>query len=105
MRKVFLRLSAGPTQLWTELFDKERAFPSSHYVARGTNHDSYIVVDCVPEEIEKYHLSDLKEDVANVNMKFRSCAKVEADRKRASDEAKAKEEEQIKDLRKKLDFS
>ena len=28
---------------------------------------NFIVVDCVPEEIEQYHLRDLKEDVAKTN--------------------------------------
>lgn len=105
MRRVFLRLSGEPPQLWAELFDREREFPRHTMWREAHVSGNHIVVDCVPEEIEKYHLSDLKQDVANANMKFRSWSKIAADRKRALDEAKAKEEERTKDLRKRLDFS
>jgi len=31
----------------------------------------FIVITCTPEELEKYHLDFLKEDVKNTNKKFR----------------------------------
>ena len=33
--------------------------------------DNFIVIHCVPEELEKYHVSDLKEDIVNANTKYR----------------------------------
>ena len=31
----------------------------------------YVVIHCVPDEIKKYHLNDIKEDVTNSNQKYR----------------------------------
>jgi hypothetical protein len=64
----------------------------------------YIVVDCVPEEIERYHLKDLKEDVANANAKYISyLQRMEAQNERQQKE-EAAEKEKLANLKGKLKF-
>lgn len=104
MRHMFLRLSASPPADWIALFDHERSFPRHSMWRRAWVEQDCIVVDCVPDEIEQYHLKDLKEDVSNANLKYRIHLKRVADereRMRAREEEEAAELEALKG---KLDF-
>lgn len=70
LRLMYLELSESPPHPWTLLFDQERAFPRHSMWRDARIEGRYIVVDCVPEELEKYHLQDLKQDVLNSNQKY-----------------------------------
>lgn len=72
MRLMYLTLSHNPPSRWATLFEQERRFPRHNMWRRAWLDGKYIVVDCVPEEIEQYHLNDLKQDVANCNQKYRA---------------------------------
>jgi hypothetical protein len=62
----------------------------------------YIVLDCVPNEIEKYHLNDLKLDVQNTNDKYKEHLR-EKEREQINKE-KVKEKDDISNLRNRLKF-
>ncbi len=65
LRHIHLTLSDTPPREWIEFFNQERSVPRQlwrHAWIEGR----YIVVDCVPEEIDR-HLSDLKEEVESAN--------------------------------------
>ena len=68
---VYLELSAHPTQEWVQIFDAERQFPRHTMWRHAWIEGQYIVVHCVPEEVKKYHLRDLKQDVEHSNDKYR----------------------------------
>lgn len=68
---IYLELSAHPPQEWVQIFDAERQFPRHTMWRHAWLEGQYIVVHCVPEEIKKYHLRDLKQDVAQSNDKYR----------------------------------
>jgi len=63
-----------------------------------------IVVDCVPEEIEKYHLSDLREDVANTNQKYREYLVDAAAAKENEQNERDLEAKRLEDLKSRLHF-
>lgn len=64
---IFLKLSQTPPPIWQSYFKDSRKV-SRHPRWRNAWIDrKFIVVECMPEEIEKYHLNDLKQDVAQAN--------------------------------------
>lgn len=104
MRLMHLTLSKSPPSNWSTLFEQERQFPRHNMWRRAWIEGRYIVVDCVPEEIEQYHLADLKQDVANSNQKYRTwLAQSAAASDRKQQEEKA-ERERIAALGSKLKF-
>jgi TIR domain len=68
---IYLTLSSYPPQEWVAIFDAERRFPRHTMWRKAWIEGNSAVVYCVPEEIKKYHLRDLKEDVATSNLKYR----------------------------------
>ncbi|MGP1665362.1 MAG: toll/interleukin-1 receptor domain-containing protein [Rhodanobacter sp.] len=68
---VYFTLSAYPPQEWAEIFDAERRFPRHTMWRKAWVEGNCIVVYCVPDEVKKYHLRDIKEDVISSNAKYR----------------------------------
>lgn len=68
---VYFTLSAFPSQEWADIFDAERRFPRHTMWRKAWVEGNCIVVYCVPDEVKKYHLRDIKEDVASSNSKYR----------------------------------
>jgi len=64
----------------------------------------YIVVHCVPDEIEKYHANDLKEDVTNSNLKYRQYLTEEAQKEAKKADRALSERNQLKELKQKIRF-
>jgi hypothetical protein len=71
LRLMHLSLSANPPDEWTQIFDQERGFARHTMWREARIEGRHIVVDCLPEELEQYHLRDLKQDVATTNGKYR----------------------------------
>ncbi|MDD5131306.1 MAG: toll/interleukin-1 receptor domain-containing protein [bacterium] len=72
---VYLKLSQYPPSEWVEYFDAERQFPRHTMWRRAWIEGNCVVVHCVPDEIAKYHLKDLKQDVQNANAQYREYLK------------------------------
>lgn len=104
MSLMYLRLSDLPPKEWMQFFKAERQFPRHSMWRRAWIQGSTIIVDCVPEELERHHLKDLKEDVANANAKFRTYLAREEHRAQAAAEVKQRERERIEQLRDRLNF-
>jgi hypothetical protein len=105
MRNIHLRLSASPPGEWIQIFDGERSFPRHSMWRAAEVNVNHIVVDCVTEEIEQYHLRDLKEDVANANKKYRHFLTQVAQQQQQQQKAQTAEREQLEQLRERLDFN
>lgn len=105
MRNMHLRLSASAPQEWIEIFEGERAFPRHSMWREAHVSGNHIVVDCVPGEIEQYHLRDLKTDVANTNQKYRDYLSRVAQVDEHQRQATADEQQRLTELRDRLDFS
>jgi hypothetical protein len=103
LRLMHLTLSDSPSGEWIEFFDQERSFPRHTMWRRAWIAGTNIVVDCVPEEIER-HLGDLKEDVANANRKFIEWAKKQGEEMMRQVEEERKERERIQGIANRLKF-
>jgi len=104
LRYMYLKLSGSPPSEWSEIFRAEREFPRHTMWRRAWIQGDYIVIDCAPDEIEKYHLRDLKQDVDNSNRKYKDyLALVERKRESARNE-KEEEKKKLNDLKNKLNF-
>ncbi|WP_293367485.1 toll/interleukin-1 receptor domain-containing protein [Nevskia sp.] len=68
---VYFTLSAYPPQDWGDIFEAERRFPRHTMWRKAWVEGNSIAVYCVPDEVKKYHLGDIKTDVASSNAKYR----------------------------------
>jgi hypothetical protein len=71
LRYIHFRLSQTPLPIWQSYFKEARKISRHPHWRQAWIDRKYIVVECLPEEIEKYHLRDLKQDVALVNQRTR----------------------------------
>jgi hypothetical protein len=104
LRLMYLSLSETPPHVWCQIFTAERQFPRHSMWREAWADGAAIVVDCVPEEIEQYHLRDITQDVANTNAKFREFLAQEARKTAAVQEAEQRERERIEQIKKRLKF-
>src|SRR5271170_5682324 len=72
LRYIYLRLSQTPPPLWQKYFAESRKIARHARWRQIWIDRKYLVVECVPEEIETHHLNDLKQDVAQANERCRS---------------------------------
>ena len=104
LRLVYFPLSAEPPQVWKDLFDAERQAPRHKVWRRAWIQFDAIVVDCIPEELEEYHLPDLKQDVASSNTKFREYLLQEAQRAALAEQEAQRDRERMKQINERLLF-
>ena len=103
-RRLYLKLSGVPPPEWVKIFEQERRFPSRPIWRNAWVVGPYIVIDCVPEELEQFGLNHLKEDVANANNEFlESSARDEADHLREFQKKQATRK-QLEEVRARLKF-
>ena len=103
--QVYFRLSSTPPPEWQEIFEAERRFPRHTMWRRAWVEGNYIVVYCVPDEIEKYHFPDLLQDAENTNKKYREYLKERAQKEIRELTAKDEDKRRLQDLRGRLGFS
>ena len=105
MFDVYLELSTIPPTNWYQFFDRERSF-ARHNMWRNAYLDGrYIVVHCPLDEVGKYHLRDLKEDVANANQKYRQAIAAHQQQVERELERQRIEEQARNEVLDALDFS
>jgi len=104
LRLVHFTLSGVPPSEWVHLFEEERRSPRHSMWRRAWVEGKHIVIDCVPTEIESYHLNDLKTDVENCNKKYIAWqSRAQAEIANRSDEQQ-QERQKLEELRSKLKF-
>lgn len=94
MYTMYLELSGNPTTEWQQIFYQERRVPRHENWRRAWIEHNYIILDCVPEEIEQFHLEELKRDLETTNKKY--GAWLDLKRKETRDRARARMEEQAR---------
>lgn len=67
---VYLKLSADPPDEWNQLFEQERQFARHSMWRRAWVEDRYIIVEAPLEEMSRYHIRDVTEDIKNANEKY-----------------------------------
>jgi hypothetical protein len=104
MFDMYLSLSSTPPSAWSQIFDQERSFPRHSMWRRARISGKHIMVHCAPEEIEKYHLNDLKQDVKNANEKYRLFLLEQQRRQAREAEATSAEQQRLADIKGRLKF-
>jgi len=101
---IYFKLSALPPLEWQQIFEAERRFPRHTMWRNAWIEGEYIVIHCVPDEIEKYHANDIKEDVKNTNSKYRRYLMEEAQKEAKKSEKALSERNQLRELKQKIRF-
>lgn len=108
LRQIYLELSSNAPREWINQFNEQRKSPRHSMWRKAWIEGKYIVIECVPEEIEQYHLPYLKEDVANSNRKYREHIEYstrEKERRKMENEIKMRNElDRLNALKEKLNF-
>lgn len=101
---VYLQLSATPPHQWVEFFEAERGFPRHSMWRRAWIEGNCIVIACGLDEIKRYHLADLREDVQKSNTLYRQFL-VQQDLQRARQaQQETEERKRVKSALSDLDF-
>ena len=101
---IYLTLSAIPKSEWAQIFEAERRFPRHSMWRKAWIQGKYIIVHCVPHEMEKYHLADLKEDVVSANQKYRQYLTDQIKREFKKLQSENAEKQDIHNLKNRLNF-
>jgi hypothetical protein len=88
LQDFFLQLSARPPLGWEPHFIQARSFPRHSMWRDAWLEGDCIVIKCALDELSRYHLKDLKEDVVTANANLvRANAAAEQDRQREAERA------------------
>jgi len=101
---VYFALSTLPPQEWVQIFEAERRFPRHSMWRHAWIEGDYIVINCCLDEIKKYHLTDIKQDVANTNQRYREYLQQQAIEEQRERFREEKEKREIEDALGELDF-
>jgi hypothetical protein len=104
LRLIFLRLSQTPPPLWQKTFAESRKIPRHPRWRRAWLDRKFIIVECVPEEIETHHLRDLKQDIAQANAKFRQYVDQQNRGDYQRRETQSLERDKLRDMKSRLNF-
>lgn len=104
LRYVYLKLSATPPPGW------QKSFVQSRKVARHTKWRNiivdrrFLVVECIPEEIETHHLKDLKQDIAYANAEYRKYLHHQYRTEHQSHQTQSLERDRLREMKSRLNF-
>ena len=101
---IYFKLSTSPPSDWQKIFEAERRFPRHTMWRDAWIEGDCIVIHCVPDEIEKYHADDIREDVKNSNFKYRQYLMEESRKEAKKADRVLSERNQIKELKQKIKF-
>lgn len=101
-RHMYLKLSDKPTNEWINLFNRSHSIPRHTMWREAWIEGNYIVVDCVPKEIETHHLADLKQDIEKANNSYHDYLKKAEERAGYRKQQQSAEKEELEQLKKDL---
>ncbi len=101
---VYLLLSQTPPPLWQKHFAESRKI-ARHPKWRQIFVDrKFLVVECVPAEIETHHLNDVKKDVAYANAKYREYLQHQARTEMKKVQTQSIERDRLREMKSRLNF-
>ena len=101
---VYLKLSATPPPLWQHHFKNARKVSRHPHWREAWIDRKFIIVECLTDELEKYHLNDLRQDIAYANKLYREHVRLQSHAERQQEKAQASEREKLRDLKDRLNF-
>ena len=99
---IYIELSGIPAEEWQEIFEARRRFPRHTMWRRAWIEGQYIVIYCVPDELETYHFNDLREDVEHSNCEHRKYLKGLAEKEATELNNQYDELNKLKDIKERL---
>ena len=104
LRYIYLKLSQTPPPLWQKHFTDSRKIPR-HVKWRNIWIDrKFLVVECVPAEIETHHLTDVKKDIYYANSKYREYLLQQTKLQKRSEETQSIERDRLREMKGRLKF-
>jgi hypothetical protein len=104
LRYIYLKLSATPPPGWAKYFAQSRKI-ARHTKWRNIIVDrKFLVVECIPEEIETHHLKDLKQDIAYANAEFHKYLRHQYHTENRSSQTQSLERDRIREMKSRLNF-
>lgn len=94
LQDYFFQLSKTPSRDWAYFFEESRRFPRHSMWREAWVEGDCVVVKCALDELQRYHLKDLKQDVENANSNLAKAIEQHNAKERA--EAERREAERIK---------
>ena len=70
LKLMYIELSNSPSDEWKKHFIAARTPLRSSKSRKAWIEGKYIVIDCVPEEVERHHMKELTGDVDKTNSKI-----------------------------------
>ena len=104
LHHFFLQLSVQPPKRWIELFGRAREFPRHTMWREAWIERDCIVVKCAVDELEEYHVKDLKDDVATANEGYLKAIEDEERKKHIEREREKKVKQERDKVLNKLEF-
>jgi len=101
---VYLTLSAAPPAEWAQYFDARWQMKIYSMKRRAQVSGRYIVIRCVPDELPKYHMAELKAVVAEANAAYRNFFDAQRAAATAKADEEAKNKQAIQDLKSRMKF-
>ncbi len=104
LRYIYLRLSQTPPPLWQKHFAESRKI-ARHPRWRHIFVDrKFLIVECVPEEIETHHLNDLKQDIAYANSHYRQYLQHQYRAEYTKVQTQSIERDRLREMKSRLKF-
>jgi hypothetical protein len=104
LRYVYLKLSATPPPGWQKAFAQSRKI-ARHAKWRNIIVDrKFLVVECIPQEIETHHLRDIKQDIAYANAEYRKYLARQYHSENQGHQTQSLERERLREMKSRLNF-
>ena len=104
LQDYYLQLSEQPPPEWRNFFKQSRQFPRHSMWRDAWVENDCVVIKCAIDELTRYHVKDLKEDVATANRTYLQ-AKNDAEQKYKFEQEKAaKLKKERDDILDQIDF-
>ncbi len=104
LQHYYFQLSGNPPPGWKKHFDESRRFPRHSMWREAWVSGDCVAVKCALNELERYHLRDLKQDVETANEKYAQEIVAQEARRRHEQEQREKEEAKRNAALDKLNF-
>jgi hypothetical protein len=101
---IYFKLSQTPPPLWTRHFAASRKVARHPRWRQAWIDRKYIVVECLPEEIETHHLRDLKQDLASANSRYREHLEHAQRSERERNATQSLNQDRIREMKSRLNF-
>lgn len=92
---IYFKLTSTPSREWVQIFEAERAFPRHSMWRKAWIEGAYVVVNCGLDEVKRYHMKDITEDVASTNNKYREYLRQQEIRKQREKEKAEQEKRKL----------